>query len=370
MAAPTVRDRVLGAVIGSAVGDALGVVAETKHYGEVLQNYGDFRGFRDLEALGVRGKELGKVTDDTVLSDLLLDCIIRHRGIVDAHLFAAEWERFEDPVDNPDGEPVARLNRVHWIERIPYYRNRLREIPKREFGHGEANATNAIMFIGPVGLLCAGDPHRAAILAADITAVNQHGRPRDVAAGYAAALARCFDPAATVEDIVGTGLEFTRDRKHVQEMDAMVSLARQCRDCDEFIRRYYAEILGHLIPFQDLRHEGGINPWSGEPFCVTWNSSEILGPALATFLITEGDDAAEMILACTKIGRDADTIARCAGGLIGAYRGLSAIPEDWREYVLARNRWLRLEEKSEQLAAIIEDRIRDTSDLARRILGR
>ena len=131
MATPSVRDRVLGSVIGSAVGDALGVVAETKHYDEVIRKYGDFRGFSDLEALGARGNQLGQVTDDTVLSDLLMDCIIRHRGIVDAHLFAAEWERFEEPVDNPGGKPVVRLDRVHWIERIPYYRNRLREIPKR-----------------------------------------------------------------------------------------------------------------------------------------------------------------------------------------------------------------------------------------------
>ena len=179
-------DRVLGSLIGAAVGDALGAPCECLHYKRILKEYGDFKGFADLEAVRAGWLPLGTVTDDTVISDLLIDAILANDGILDAHLFAQQWEEFEKPIPNPDGEPVNRLNLMHWIERIPYLRNRLREINKRELGHGEANATNAIMYIGPVGLLCAGDPNKAAIMAADVTSVNQHGAPRDAArlAGY------------------------------------------------------------------------------------------------------------------------------------------------------------------------------------------
>jgi len=352
----TLESRVLGSLVGAAVGDALGAPCECMHYQKIRAVYGDFHQFTELEGSWFHPR-LGQVTDDTVLADLLMDTILTHDGVLDAHLFAQEWLRFEAPIPNPDGEPINRLNLMHWIERIPYLRNQLREINKRELGHGEANATNAVMYIGPVGLLCAGDPNTAAVMAADVSAVNQHSGPRDVAAGYAAALAACFLPGASVENIIDTAVAYTRDFRHTREITAMLELAARCTDCDEFIRRYYAEIIGPVIPFQDLEHEDKFHwHFTDELTCVSWNSAEILGPTLATLLITRGDDPAAMMLACAKIGRDADTIARCAGGLIGALRGRDAIPHEWQEYVLTRNRWLRLEEKGLALVDVIRRR--------------
>ena len=349
-------DRVMGSLIGSAVGDALGAPCECLHYRKILMEYGDFQGFSDLMAVkaGWSWLPLGTVTDDTVLADLLLDAILANDGVLDAHLFAQQWDAFETPVPNPGGAPVVRLNQMHFIERIPYLRNQLRGINKRELGHGEANATNAVMYIGPVGLLCAGDPNKAALMAADVTAVNQHGGPRDVAAGYAAGLAACFVPGATVDRVIETAVAFTRDFQHTREINAMLDLARTCKDCDAFIRRYYEEIIGPVIPFQDIEHLDKMHWWfKDQPICNSWNSSEILGPTLATFLITRGEDAPAMMLACARIGRDADTICRCAGGLIGAWRGVESIPADWRDLFFARNPWLRLEEKGRALTDVI-----------------
>lgn len=357
---PTFESRILGSLIGSAVGDALGAPCECVHYKRILKEYGDFKSFEDLVAVnaGWSWQQLGTVTDDTILADLLIDCILENDGLIDAHLFAKQWEKFEKPIPNPDGgNPINRLNGMHWIERIPYLRNQLREINKRELGHGEANATNAVMFIGPVGLLCAGDPNKAAVMAADVTAVNQHGAPRDVAAGYAAALAACFQTGATVDSVINAAMAFTGDFKQTREMRAMLVLAAKCRTCDEFVRRYYEEIIGPILPFQDLEHLDKRHWWfKDELTCNSWDSAEVLGPTLATFLITRGEDPAAMMLACAKIGRDADTICRCAGGLIGAWRGLEAIPADWREFVMPRNRWLRLEEKGQALVEVIRRR--------------
>jgi len=355
----TLSNRVMGSLIGSAVGDALGAPCECLHYQKILKEYGDFQGMADLIAAkaGWDWLPVGTVTDDTVLADLLLDCILANDGIMDAHLFAKQWELFEQPIPNPGGAPVIRLNQMHFIERIPYFRNQLREIKKRELGHGEANATNAIMYIGPVGLLCAGDPNKAALMAADVTAVNQHGGPRDVAAGYAAGLAECFVSGATVDSVIETVVTFTRDFMHTREINAMLDLAKKCQNCAEFIRRYYTEIVGPVIPFQDVQHLDQMHwKFKSEPICNSWNSAEILGPTLATFLITRGEDAPAMMLACAKIGRDADTICRCAGGLIGAWRGIDCIPADWRELVFKRNPWLRLEEKGNALVDLIRRR--------------
>jgi ADP-ribosylglycohydrolase len=371
----SLKERVRGSIIGAAVGDALGAPMECLHYKEAYRLYGNIRRFEDItpemlaafcQAVGWEFNDkvldmVGRITDDTVLADLLMDCIIRTNGQVTAHAFADEWLKFDEPVPNPDGGEIRRLERVHWIEKIPYYRNKLRDIPKRELGHGEQNATNAIMFISPVGVLCAGDPLMAELMAADVTSVNQHGRPRDAAGGYAAAVAACFLPNASVEQIVETAIAHIGDEKETYEVKAMVALAHTCRTTREFAEKYYQEIIGHVVPYQDWQHLGKKN-------CNTWFSSEILGVTLANFLITKGNDARDMMLASALIGRDADTIARCAGGLIGAYRGLSAIPPEWVSFVLQRNRWAHLEEKSDCLTAIILQRLKTQAAQAQSIL--
>jgi len=349
----SLKERIFGGIIGSAVGDALGVPMECMHCQDIEQTYGNVSTFEELGARTGDSSAVGQISDDTAVSDVLMDCILAHDGQITAYDFAEEWANLERPIPNPDGEDVIRLNLVHPLEHIPLLRNMFIEINKRELGRGEANATNAIMYIAPVGLLCAGDPLKAELMAVDITSVNQHGRPRDVAGGYCAALAACFLPDITVEEIVQIGIRHTRDYLHSKEITAIVSLARTCTDCKEFIRRYYSEILGHVIPFLDAQHQYYRDVGEGEVISVSWNSSEVLGVALATFLITKGEDAREMMLACARIGRDADTICRVGGGLIGAYQGIHAIPKEWRDFVLRRNRWLRLEEKAEQLSAIV-----------------
>jgi len=339
MKEPTLSDRITGAIVGSAVGDALGAPMECMHYKDIRDAFGGVRRFEDFtDEMLTHSKftrsvaDIGLVTDDTVLADVLLDSIIETDGNVTAYDFARAWENLDTPVPNPDGDDVVRLERLHFIEQIPFYRNRLREIQKRDLGRG-------------------------------ITAVNQHGRPRDVAGGYAAAVAACFQPGRAAEEIVKIGVEHTRDAKSVKELRAMIELAANCTTCDEFIERYYDEILDVVIPFQDWEHEG-------TEYCNSWNCSEVLGPVLGTFLITRGEDAEGMILACARIGRDADTVCRVGAGLIGAYAGCEAIPKEWRDYVLARNTWLRLEEKARTLTDIVRTRLRAKIDMSTKLLQR
>jgi ADP-ribosylglycohydrolase len=207
------------------------------------------------------------------------------------------------------------------------------------------------MYIAPVGLLCAGDPLGAELMAADVTAVNQHGRPRDAAGAYAAALAACFIPGMTVEGVVEAALRHLGDEKTLLEVRAMLDLAGRCQSDAEFIERYYTEIIGPVLPYQDWQH-------LGKPLCNSWNSSEVLGPALAFFLRNGGADARAITMSCARLGRDADTIARVGAGLAGAWAGLSAFPEEWVSLVLANNPWMRAEEKSAKLAEIVRRRLR------------
>lgn len=363
------EERIKGAIIGGAVGDAFGAPMECITFKDNKRLLGHINIFKDFtqELLQELNKfrtweinEAGLVTDDTVIQDLLLDCIIKNDGDITAYHFAREWENFEKPIYNPDGEPVIRLNCVHWIEKIPYYRNQLREINKRHLGQGEANATNAIMYSLPVGLLCAGDPLEAELTAIDITSVNQHHRSRDAAGGYCATIAACFIPGIKIDEIIEIAITHTRDYLYTKELNAILELAAKCSSCDKFSERYWGELIGKIFPYQDLQHDG-------TSIVNSWKSSEVLGTALAALLISKGD-ARKMVMACAINGRDADTAARVAGGLAGAYAGYEAIPAEWIEYVLNKNKWLQLEEKSDRLVAVVKNRLKRKVDMCQSLL--
>jgi ADP-ribosylglycohydrolase len=294
----------------------------------------------------------GLVTDDTAMADLLIDCLLRHDGEVTAHEFALEWRNADKLIADPAGGPdINRMHYFHWLEQITFLRNKLLTINKRELGQGEIQATNALMCSAPIGLVHAGDPLAAEQAAVDITSVHQHGASRDAAGAYCAALAHCFLPEATVESIIATALKHLRDERLVFEVNTILEVAKRCSTCREFIDRYWQEIVGTLVPRQDWQHHG-----TGS--LTTWNNSEVLGVALGMFRISDGGaDGLEMLRSCALNGRDADTTCRVAGGLLGAWRGLAAIPKEWIDFVLPRNQWLHLERKSAELADLVIRRL-------------
>lgn len=51
MATPTLEERIVGGLVGSAVGDALGAPTETMHYEDVRRFLGDYGTFEDLERI-------------------------------------------------------------------------------------------------------------------------------------------------------------------------------------------------------------------------------------------------------------------------------------------------------------------------------
>ena len=373
---PTILDRVQGCLIGGAVADAFGGPMECVPAADNLRIFGHVEKFSEvtsdmIRAAGEARKKVwwniemwGLVTDDTAMADLLIDCLLRHDGEVTAQEFAQEWRNADQLIANPGGGPdINRMHYFHWLEQITFLRNKLRTINKRELGQGEVQATNALMCSAPIGLVHAGDPLAAEQAAVDITSVHQHGASRDAAGAYCAALAHCFLPGATVESIIATALKHLRDERLVYEVNTILEVAKRCHTCREFIDRYWQEMVGTLVPRQDWQHHG-----TGS--LTTWNNSEVLGVALGMFRISGGGaDGLEMLRCCALNGRDADTTCRVAGGLLGAWRGLGAIPQEWIHFVLPRNQWLHLERKSGELADLVVRRLRCRQEACAAVLA-
>jgi ADP-ribosylglycohydrolase len=65
----------------------------------------------------------------------------------------------------------------------------------------------------------------------------------------------------------------------------------------------------------------------------TWTGAYVLEslPAAIWFFVRYSDDPEECLVRAASVGHDSDTIAAMAGNMIGAYHGLAALPDRWRD---------------------------------------
>src|SRR4051794_27424758 len=216
-------DRAVGALAGAAIGDALGGATEGWESREIHEHCGGWvegvihsiRHQRNmLKPFSPFWKGDGHVTDDTLMTRVLVDAYASKRD----HLDAYDVERLIVP---------AIVDRPRWIpeldrEDLLYHRLFLAEkwlVLKLRYGHadprdaGVGNIVNcgAAMYIAPVGIANAGGPDAAYAEALDLTAAHQSSYGREAASVLAAAVAEAIRPDATVDSVVEVTLRLAKD---------------------------------------------------------------------------------------------------------------------------------------------------------------
>jgi ADP-ribosylglycohydrolase len=166
------------------------------------------------------------------------------------------------------------------------------------------------MRIAPIGIVCAGDPQRAAELAEIEAQISHHADGIWAAQAVAASIAMAMT-GAEAEEIVEAGL-----RQIPEDSWLGRSMARAMAICDE---------------------EGSIEAAWERLHTELWTpvhaaSPEAIPQIYAVFRLTEGDFRQGMFWGC-NFGRDADTIGAVIGALSGARHGISVIPDTWVEQV-------------------------------------
>ncbi len=272
------RDRVLGMLWGTALGDALGLPFEGLPAQQVTARY---RGDR-FRLLGPRGF----VSDDTEQSALLVQALVASRGDDDACL-----ARF-------------RASMVGWLLRRPFGIGgaTLRSCLRMAFGlrrPGVRSAGNgAAMRAGVLGVCLAREPERRRRLGGALASLT-HTDPRAVeGALYVAELA------------ANCAVTDARDRNAlVRDARTVVTHPELSRALDRGLA------LGPRPPAEaarDLGHSG---------FVV-----HTVGLCTHCFLHA-GESPLEGIRAAIHAGGDTDTHAAIVGGWLGALHGASALPE-------------------------------------------
>ncbi|MFI1618678.1 ADP-ribosylglycohydrolase family protein [Streptomyces lydicus] len=312
-AAGDVRDRARGALLGLAVGDALGAPAENMKPSQIRQRWGRIEGYVEDDPAG---------TDDTeyaIFSGLLLAA--HGSALTVAHVEAA-WHRW---IADRDEGPFRGAG---FSERGTLENLRRGLAAPISAQHRHAWSDGLAMRAAPFGVFAAGRPTEAARLVAIDGTVSHDGEGiyggRAVAAGVAAAMVALPQgpsagprPGGTsiTDTVIAAALSVVpEDSWTARSLRRAISAAQRCRH-DPGITR-----LGTERAVRSAVVVGGY-PW-------TDLAPEAVGLAFGAFAAAHGDFAGS-VLTAVNMGRDADTTAAVAGALAGALCGAAALPETW-----------------------------------------
>lgn len=283
-------DRVLGLLLGTALGDALGAEFE----GKLMVSESALRAVEQAS---------GRLphTDDTVLSVVLAEHVAdrRENDPVDedalANEFADAWRAEPWRGYGQGAAEVFRLisTGVSWQTA-----SRAAFGGQGSFGNGRA------MRVAPIALVAAGLHHAAelAVRTAGITHAHehgQHGAALQAAAAFLVLESDAAHPLDTDQLLHDLG-RVVRSRPWHEKLDRIAELARITAS-----PQHAAGALGN-----DVTALGSV-------------------PTALLAFLANPDDPAAAIRFAIRAGGDTDTIAAMAGALAGARHGATALPEPW-----------------------------------------
>ena len=309
-------DKIKGALLGTAIGDALGMPVEGLSHQNVRMYYKGIKAYRDDEKR--QDLKAGQWTDDTQFTFALARALTQVRPTSDLPQRAAEAYLTLLPEARRWGPTTRRA-----VERLA------QGIAWREAGQP------ALVLRGPDGDEAAQPTNRAAMRAAPLGAwwaASQtsreeafavlrpvfeitHTHPASVVAGVGQAFAVRAALRATSES-------FDRDAFWSELVDitewAEAWLGGENQDVSHRLRQLTDHLDDFPLDLQDLCNGSGVLADEAWPFAVA--------------MFARGPELVEATLLSTiNVGGDADTTGAMTGALLGALHGWSSFPDAWRE---------------------------------------
>jgi ADP-ribosylglycohydrolase len=333
----TLQDRIQGLLYGIAYGDALGSTVEKLSAQEIRERYGrvssldtEWHRMADDEIARkgrVRGR--GIVTDDTLMT-LCLMAVYNETG---RHLDA--WDMANGMVRQIAWTPMwvpelqretMLIERLFYPEKWIFQRHQLTSCDPRQGGIGNMVNCGAAMYIAPVGVVNAGDPHGAYEEAIAFASGHQESYGLEAAGVLAGAIAAAFIPGTTIDAVVEAALRIAKDGTR-DAIAAIADVATGLRGQSyEKVVTEFQRVIARFSPMGDnVQHsveKAGVATDAYRP--SRRFSIEELPLALGFALINDGDFN-RAIEDGINSGRDTDSIGVMAGAVLGAMHGTTVI---------------------------------------------
>lgn len=292
---PDLTNRALGALLGQAVGDALGATVEFMDARTIARLHPG--GLRTIVGGGPFNLLPGQVTDDTELALALAHSLADHNDYAadEAGLAYRAWLR-SGPRDV--GNTTTRAFGPPLVEDLEV----ARQLEERACRSSQANGS--LMRASPLGVWgwCIDATHLATCAAQDSRLSHPHPVCQAACVVFTHAIAQALRTGDSAVAVFDDAMRFARGCKLAAPILDSLEAARDAdlEDCFEH--------MGHVrIAFQNafhqLRHAPGFE---------------------------------EGVVNTVMHGGDTDTNACIAGALLGSVYGAEAVPIQWREVVLSR----------------------------------
>ncbi len=325
------QDRILGCLLGLAIGDALGMPSSFLPPQEIQRIYGKIIGFEEPlpDHIYHAGYKAGQVTDDTEQTLFVAEALLESKK-VDSENIARYLLKWYEMVGGAESNAVGPSTKAA-LERISRGEN-------LELAGRRGDTNGAAMRISPVGILHSAIQSRITRIVKDVYRVCLPTHGSNLAVSGASALA-CGIAAAlqkkTIAEIITATVEGAQmGYKHGFPVIGP-SIARRIH--------LGIEIVNSSSNLEDASDQ--IYHTIGAGVAI----AESVPAAIALFYASEGDPIAGM-LAAANMGGDTDTVASMTGALAGACTGSSVFPDDWVNTIEEVNQ-LDLRTRSQKLYA-------------------
>lgn len=300
------RDRFLGAVVGCAVGDALGAPYEGRSRSQLLTCKEIAEDYHPIA-----GYPLGQYTDDTQLTLAIAESITECREINGediARRFARLWQTGEIVGGGASCSVAAG--------------NILRGVPWQKAGTEVGRAGNGTaMRVSPVGLWHYNSPAERLKQDALNSSIITHKDPR---AGAGAV-------------VVAAGVAYAVSHQHIDRQELVNHLAGLTSDISPEFAAYIEELPRWLRMEEDLaRWEIAAAGWRKPEDKLDYITPFVIPTVLISlyYFLKKPADFCGNIKQVILAGGDVDTTAAITGALCGSFAGIAAIPQRLVDQVL------------------------------------
>lgn len=324
-----------GALLGLAIGDAMGFPTEFNDMAQIAAKCGPWRTMALPLSSG-----LAYVSDDTQMTLALGEALIE--ALAKGPLTAGRMEppvreRFVQWWSSPENNRAPGMTCLRACEALS------RGGAWQAASDIGSKGCGANMRVAPVGLI-PGLEWQQRSAAAQLQSALTHGHPTALAASDLTAHAIWLLAQSTAPAVLLPLLrEYAQQARSIYHADWLGDLAERAQDSDQaaFMARGWDDCLAVLDRLETAlaTADPEIDPClaTGEG----WIAEEAFATGLYCFLMLSEDPQAVVRRAAYSSG-DSDSIAALAGAFAGAYHGASAWPEEWVRALEYRDRLLTL----------------------------
>lgn len=368
------HDKILGLLVGSAIGDALGAPSEMWPHQLIRQRFGNEIDLRvnelptSPEGAWYENAPPGTTTDDTRWKQLVIDFLTTdpdHAADPSPYDFAhyilaVQQQHLKDadaiPPDDTDALKLNEMKRL-WLEEWATVSQAYITRDTDTFTHaldkfyGGDLACAGLLYSPVLGLLYPGDADTAYTSTYALSLFDL-GYARDISALAAAMVAEAMKPQASPSSILDV----------LSNVDPMGYSA--CRIIGRVSRTIYEEARSIVdqICIQAENNQRSEAEQRAEVYGLldertqqhAFHAGEIHLVNLTGLLYADFDFEKAMRFV-VNYGRDNDTTAAVTGAILGAYHGIHKLPSHWVACVIKRNRELGidLEAMADRLATVV-----------------